>query len=878
MDDGNEPVLGDDADAPIFLPSPGSILRRTARTKIRKASLAGDGGGHRFAATRKGRTTAAPQYDMYDEDDDPRNRSLGSDESEERSGEDAGGVFASSAESHDDVEDSREEYYDAREGEAGWERRPSDSSVDEGMIFDAYASRGDTSRSSSISSTGESRDTSPDPSESDHHYPTGSSSLPSLGKIETSFDWPQSDPQDEQRTPTQESVLDPLRHGVATMTVSPQPTSPKSPTSPSTSMSAQQTPQLPPGMAPPLTTSVPPGIGQRSNSHPISLTSPTSERPKIERSGSALPSREKEKEKEKEKRGGLFSRSGKKDKEKEVKSKKTTSKSGSDKKEKEKDGFLGSLFGGKKKQEESPVANFSAAGPAAAAALLGSSKSAKSLGLIPMNGQAHSPTSPGFSNFARYPIHVERAVYRLSHIKLANPRRPLYEQVLISNLMFWYLSVINRTQTPEEKKAPPPVAAAVDMADKEAAEAKKAQAQPKAAPAPATVPEPAPPSQKRTGLVKPERSRTKPAASVKPPEYGMQNVQVNKEIQQRVISGGGPPRSVPNGAPSPSPQQRQMSDKAISPPPLQAPPSPSSRARSPPQPQLNHPPRPAPAPQPSANINHRELQGPPRAPPASSYGPPPPMAGAPHQVSEGPRHASPGPGHAPQRRPLDDQEPLPPHAPPPSQGLGRRVAEGGPSAGYAHSGPQPGQVFQYPSQGGVQPGQVFPGQLYAPQSGPQYRPPQPGQVFHHPQYNGPPRPGPPGARPPNGPPPGWDGQQRLPPGAVQREHPDGSHVPQRRVASAESYDPRRPHPGNIVTGGYAPQYAGAPSPTRSEGGGYYQSQRPGAAQGEPFNPYTRPPPGGPVPGQQVRRQVSSDDGHSQRYARGPPVGAYPGPR
>jgi len=40
-----------------------------------------------------------------------------------------------------------------------------------------------------------------------------------------------------------------------------------------------------------------------------------------------------------------------------------------------------------------------------------------------------------YANFYRLPIHVERAVYRLSHIKLANPRRPLYEQVLISNLM-----------------------------------------------------------------------------------------------------------------------------------------------------------------------------------------------------------------------------------------------------------------------------------------------------------------------------------------------------------------------------------------------------------------------------------------------------------
>ncbi|KAI9615099.1 hypothetical protein H4Q26_011638 [Puccinia striiformis f. sp. tritici PST-130] len=42
--------------------------------------------------------------------------------------------------------------------------------------------------------------------------------------------------------------------------------------------------------------------------------------------------------------------------------------------------------------------------------------------------------------------HQTTSCYRLSHIKLANPRRPLYEQVLISNLMFWYLGVINKSQ------------------------------------------------------------------------------------------------------------------------------------------------------------------------------------------------------------------------------------------------------------------------------------------------------------------------------------------------------------------------------------------------------------------------------------------------
>ncbi|TFY76657.1 hypothetical protein EWM64_g7355 [Hericium alpestre] len=57
-----------------------------------------------------------------------------------------------------------------------------------------------------------------------------------------------------------------------------------------------------------------------------------------------------------------------------------------------------------------------------------------------------TPQPVGTNNYSRYPIHVERAIYRLSHIKLANPRRPLYEQVLISNLMFWYLGVINKAQ------------------------------------------------------------------------------------------------------------------------------------------------------------------------------------------------------------------------------------------------------------------------------------------------------------------------------------------------------------------------------------------------------------------------------------------------
>lgn len=60
--------------------------------------------------------------------------------------------------------------------------------------------------------------------------------------------------------------------------------------------------------------------------------------------------------------------------------------------------------------------------------------------------EQQSGSSGDEMDYARYPLHIERALYRLSHFKLANPRRALAEQVMISNLMFWYLSVVNHTQ------------------------------------------------------------------------------------------------------------------------------------------------------------------------------------------------------------------------------------------------------------------------------------------------------------------------------------------------------------------------------------------------------------------------------------------------
>ncbi|GIK06965.1 hypothetical protein Aspvir_002618 [Aspergillus viridinutans] len=46
--------------------------------------------------------------------------------------------------------------------------------------------------------------------------------------------------------------------------------------------------------------------------------------------------------------------------------------------------------------------------------------------------------------WARFSILEERAIYRMAHIKLANPRRALYSQVLLSNFMYSYLAKVQQ--------------------------------------------------------------------------------------------------------------------------------------------------------------------------------------------------------------------------------------------------------------------------------------------------------------------------------------------------------------------------------------------------------------------------------------------------
>ncbi|EJU03490.1 hypothetical protein DACRYDRAFT_99140 [Dacryopinax primogenitus] len=402
----------DEADAPIIVPRPGQTLRRAARTKIRKANLPGDGGGHRFPATRKTRRTSAG-----------------------RSTEDA------------------------------TSERPISYS-DETAIFDSYGAA-----SPDISDEGHGDFESNPPSELDHEVQViATPALP----IEVQ---PPTPPQpQEARAPAlvhptpQRHLAIPSPISVATQPartpspVSPHhpsaspPESPKSavePTSPTASLATSQETSS--------TTIHVPSTPTASTST-TTLVHPAHEKhePHPHAAGRSAPAASPTKPAfhvtppTKEKKGGLFSK--KKDNHKLSKSKQSDNASvkssvSEREKEKEKEGFFGSLFGGKKKAEESPHAGglFSGggAGQAAAAKLLGASKSGKDM---------HRPTSPGpggLNNFSRYPIHVERAVYRLSHIKLASPRRPLYEQVLISNLMFWYLGIINRPagEDPPPKKA-----------------------------------------------------------------------------------------------------------------------------------------------------------------------------------------------------------------------------------------------------------------------------------------------------------------------------------------------------------------------------------------------------------------------------------------
>lgn len=110
-------------------------------------------------------------------------------------------------------------------------------------------------------------------------------------------------------------------------------------------------------------------------------------------------------------------------------------------KEKSKEpGLLSAIFGGKKKSSDGEVKE----------------KRRKT--------REHSPEpaarilKPDIDyNWTRFSILEERAIYRMAHIKLANPRRALYSQVLLSNFMYSYLAKVQmmhpQMQIPASQRA-----------------------------------------------------------------------------------------------------------------------------------------------------------------------------------------------------------------------------------------------------------------------------------------------------------------------------------------------------------------------------------------------------------------------------------------
>ncbi|KAF2760353.1 hypothetical protein EJ05DRAFT_280656 [Pseudovirgaria hyperparasitica] len=112
------------------------------------------------------------------------------------------------------------------------------------------------------------------------------------------------------------------------------------------------------------------------------------------------------------------------------------------KKEKGGSTFLSSLFGSTKRSEKES----------------GGKRASSSRGISPEPPLRILKPDIDY-NWTRFSILEERAIYRMAHIKLANPRRELYSQVLLSNFMYSYLAKVQQmhpqmqiAQSPAQQK------------------------------------------------------------------------------------------------------------------------------------------------------------------------------------------------------------------------------------------------------------------------------------------------------------------------------------------------------------------------------------------------------------------------------------------
>lgn len=112
---------------------------------------------------------------------------------------------------------------------------------------------------------------------------------------------------------------------------------------------------------------------------------------------------------------------------------------------KEKDGLFANLFGGSKKKGDRDST--------------GGKRSHNQRPPTP-EPAPFRPLEPDVDyHWSRFPILEERAIYRMAHIKLANPRRALHSQVLLSNFMYAYLAKVQAMhpqiqvpQSPQQKR------------------------------------------------------------------------------------------------------------------------------------------------------------------------------------------------------------------------------------------------------------------------------------------------------------------------------------------------------------------------------------------------------------------------------------------